>query len=295
MVSIIIASVDAEALSKVKNNIRDTIHVPYELIAIENAKGERGICSIYNEGAKRAQFDLLCFVHEDVRFETSGWGKCITAAFESNSKLGLLGVAGGAYKSRAPSSWFCYDGYNWLHQIGVIQHFKYDTDRPVTDHSLEYESNLKKVAVLDGVLLCSRKSILLNHEFDEALLTGFHGYDIDISLAIGQHWDVMATNQFLITHFSEGFYGADWFDATLLVQRKWQHLLPVMTVPLTKQQQKFLEKRNMRFFLHIARQIGSSKIKRLRLLWDSRVVKLTGWPTFLKLHIELVKKRTYRL
>lgn len=296
MISIIIASVDARLLSKIKSNIEATIQVPYELIVFENSSGERGICSIYNEGARKAQFDLLCFVHEDVHFETSGWGVKIATAFASNNKLGLLGVAGGTYKSMAPSSWFCYDGYPWLNQISVIQQFKYDTGRQTVDHSLGHKTNTqKRVATLDGVLLCSRKSIILKYPFDESLLTGFHGYDIDISLTIGQHYQVIATSQILITHFSDGHYGINWLESTLLVHRKWKHIFPVKTEPLNHKQQKFLEKRNMRFFLHLAKRIGLSKGRQLQVLWDSRIYRLLGWVAFFKLHVELFKNRTYRL
>lgn len=295
MISIIVASANPDLLSRFKVNTETTIGVAYEIIVFDNANGQKGLCELYNEGARRASFDLLCFAHEDIRFETDNWGRTVVASFSDNNRLGLMGVAGGAYKSLAPSSWFCYDGYPWLHHISVVQQFKHDLGRPDTNHSLQYRADtVKKVATLDGVLLFSKKNIIRDHPFDERLLTGFHGYDIDISLTIGQFYDVAATTQLLITHFSDGNYSLDWFKSTVQVHRKWKPLLPRTNENLTKKQVRFLEKRNMRFILYLAKKLGVSMLERLQLLWNSKLYRLIGWPTFLSLHKELIKKRDYQ-
>src|SRR5690606_4999073 len=106
MISVIISYADAIKLNRVSANIAKTIGVEYELIAFDNRRGELGLCSLYNRGAEKAKFNLLCFMHEDVIFHTLEWGKAVTDHFSNTEGLGLLGVAGSTYKSMAPSSWW---------------------------------------------------------------------------------------------------------------------------------------------------------------------------------------------
>ena len=108
MISIVICSANKEELGQVSENIRNTVGVVHEIIAIDNRTAGRGICEVYNEGARRARFDILCFMHEDIEMRTAGWGAKVLDIFNQNPQLGLLGIAGGGYKSLAPSSWYNY-------------------------------------------------------------------------------------------------------------------------------------------------------------------------------------------
>src|SRR5688572_480816 len=105
MISVIICSASSLLLNNIKKNIKDTIGVPFEILAYENSKVQRGISQIYNQGVTEANYEILCFVHEDVVFDSVGWGEEVLTAFNLNHKLGLLGVAGSSYKSLAPSGW----------------------------------------------------------------------------------------------------------------------------------------------------------------------------------------------
>lgn len=75
MLSIIICSVDKQRLSNIQRNVAETIGdgVKYEIIAIDNSERKGSITSIYNEGARRAKYPCLLFVHEDVEFQTQDW------------------------------------------------------------------------------------------------------------------------------------------------------------------------------------------------------------------------------
>ncbi|MFX4377337.1 glycosyltransferase, partial [Acinetobacter baumannii] len=68
----------------------------------DNSANRYSICSAYNEGAEKAKYDNLCFVHEDVVFRTNNWGQI---ALTEVKKFDLLGVAGSNYKSKAISGW----------------------------------------------------------------------------------------------------------------------------------------------------------------------------------------------
>ena len=43
--------------------------------AIDNREKQWPIARAYNEGASRAHYPFLFFVHEDVKFHSVGWGK----------------------------------------------------------------------------------------------------------------------------------------------------------------------------------------------------------------------------
>ena len=82
MFSIIICSISPERLLQVKKNIQETIGTEHEFIAIDNRETKWPIAKAYNEGAKRARYPYLFFVHEDVRFHSQDWGKVIAGKLE---------------------------------------------------------------------------------------------------------------------------------------------------------------------------------------------------------------------
>jgi hypothetical protein len=106
MISIIVCSVNPELARKLELNIADKIGVPCEINVIDNSKNSRSITEVYNEGAAKSQFDVLVFVHEDVAFQTSNWGKLVLKLFHENDDLGVIGIAGAKYKSKAHSGWY---------------------------------------------------------------------------------------------------------------------------------------------------------------------------------------------
>src|SRR4051812_15562048 len=105
MISVIICSIDKDFARQVQDNIARTIGVVWEHIIIDNTISTRSITQVYNIGAGRAQYDLLCFVHEDVVFDTPNWGRIIVDHFSKDHGPGLIGVAGCKYKSKTPSGW----------------------------------------------------------------------------------------------------------------------------------------------------------------------------------------------
>lgn len=100
MLSIIICSVSPERLEQVTRNIHDTIGVDYEIIAIDNREKQWPIARAYNEGASRAHYPFLFFVHEDVKFHSVGWGKCIEKKLKEPD-CGVIGFAGSKVKLNA--------------------------------------------------------------------------------------------------------------------------------------------------------------------------------------------------
>ena len=70
MFSVIICSISPERLAQTSKNIQETIGLPCEIIGMDNRERKWPIARVYNEGARRARYPYLFFVHEDVKFHS---------------------------------------------------------------------------------------------------------------------------------------------------------------------------------------------------------------------------------
>lgn len=245
MISIIICSANAEELREVSKNIDETIGVAYEIIGIDNSDGKRGICAVYNEGEKKAKFDILCFMHEDIEIKTGNWGAVLLNIFSENKEIGVVGVAGGGYKALAPSGWYCVE-YNSPDRSfqNVIQGFKLKNKEEIHAYHNPYLQKLSEVVCVDGMWFCARKDILDDKPFDEDLLKGFHGYDVDFCLNIFGKHKIVVTYDILMKHSSEGNFDRKWFETILKLHRKWNAYLPMTTTRIVDENVIYLtEKR----------------------------------------------------
>ncbi|WP_192350917.1 glycosyltransferase [Algoriphagus sp. Y33] len=295
MISIIICSANKPYLDAVKESIAKTIGCEYEILSYENAKGEHGICEIYNQGAAEARYDIVCFMHEDIEYKTQDWGKIVLRTFSENPSLGLLGVAGGDYKSLAPSSWFNFEApavFPGNKYVNLIQGFKSVHKEPVLEFCNPKDQKLAEVACVDGLWMCTKKSISTTLKFDEMLLKGFHGYDIDYSIAVGQKYTVGVTFDVLIHHLSEGKFEDLWLLEILKVHKKWSRILPINKVGLDKKEVIRLEKRLFKLFMVRLCEKGWSKKRMIDILWAARKSKIMSLSLFssLLLFVAKVKK-----
>lgn len=289
MVSVIISSADAAQLRQVTDNINSTIGVPFQLIAIDNSAGEKGICEVYNTGAKTAQYDVLCFLHEDVIIKTNNWGQALVDIFKNNAEIGLLGVAGSSYKSLSPSPW----GGHAIDTkyTNFEQCYKHEDKAPHVLYRNPNNVKLAQVACIDGVFMCTTKQVFAEYQFDEQLLKGFHVYDVDYSLTVGQRHKVMVTYDIFLSHLSEGSYNKDWMLDNIAVHKKWNNYLPVNIEGLTLKQQQVIEKISFKSFINqlieFKMQLG---IAYEMLNKNNRFIKLY-LKTFFKLNFYLMKMR----
>lgn len=211
MISCIICSKDKNLLKAVTSNIQQTIGAEYEIVGIDNADGKMGICEAYNTGIQRAKYSYLVFVHEDVVFHTNNWGQVVIKYFQQDASIGCIGVAGGRYKTKAPSHWRPlvpeFDPYDYSY---LIQHYKNGTKNEVDTWPDKTKKNAPAV-FLDGVFLAmSKQSDLM---FDGSM-EGFHGYDISICLeAIKKGLTNYVTREILLEHLSGGSFNDKWVKA----------------------------------------------------------------------------------
>ncbi|MFC4209852.1 hypothetical protein GJU39_19695 [Pedobacter petrophilus] len=296
MISLIIASANPEYLKKLKDNIAQTIGVQYELLITDNKNQKKGLSQMYNEAASLAKFELLCFMHEDIEYMTYGWGRILIDTFASRT-IGLLGVAGSTYKSLTPSMWVADGILGDPVRVNMIQHFKYTSVSPIQHRINPLKEQLSQVTTIDGVWMCMPRYVFEQHRFDEELLPGFHGYDLDLSLQIVGSYPIYVTHEILISHFSEGNPGRDWMDTILKVHQKHLAKLPLNYAKLPQPIMRTSEKNALKVLLLDLRRLGYSLPFRLAIMHRFKFYKVLSVIEFIKfyhkiLFNKLVQKKT---
>jgi hypothetical protein len=231
-------------LNALKKNIAETIGESYELIVIDNSVNQFSITEAYNSGIDKARFEYLLFLHEDVYFHTLNWGCKLIGYFSALPDLGLIGVAGATFKSKAPSLWTDAPMKNWV--LYLKQRL---SDGSVQLNTSEWASgnSFVDVKVIDGVFMATRKS--LNFRFDQNL-KGFHFYDTYLSIIVSTaRLRIIVTNDILLEHFSTGKQNEEWVKSADLFHRNYSQYLPLGTLP--KKQQEEVEFQNLVKFVEL--------------------------------------------
>lgn len=240
MLSIIISSRDISLFNQLAKNIDETVGCEYEIIRIENLN-YFGICKAYNLGVAKAKYDNFCFVHEDVLFRTSDWGKTICEIL-NDPKIGLIGIAGQTYRSKMPSTWYSFCAPENSIALNIIQHNEQTIERACINPE---NKHLTEVIVCDGVFLCSRRDVLAKYSFDENTFKNFHFYDLDFALSIRNDFKSVVTFDVLIEHFSIGKLDKRWIKEALKFYKKWNKSLPLSLNKIEKTEIKKIETSNM--------------------------------------------------
>lgn len=225
MISLIICSVNPSYLKRIKENIQSTIGVVYEIIVWDNVHEKKGLCEVYNSMAKNAEFNIICFLHEDIIFETKDWGKSLCNKFMERPDIGVIGVAGSRYKSQVYSGWYTgikeFDCANIKHQYP--DRFEHIYLTPFNDQIL-----IDDVVCVDGVFISCRKKVWEGTPFNEKGLPGFHFYDIDFSVRASKTCKVSVTYDISIVHFTlGGDFGENWVNTAFLYHSMINKELPV--------------------------------------------------------------------
>jgi hypothetical protein len=237
MISVIVCSRSSKLFTVFEKSVASSIGVVFELIRIDNELNQYSISEAYNKGVRMSKYEHLCFCHEDVVFKTMNWGPKVLNHL-SDPRIGLIGVAGSDTFSNVPNGWWVQSSDTQIAMnieqglSEITKDFKdyaYRNSIDVSALSYRVSKNVSdtekvKVIVLDGVWLCGRKRIFQDIEFDENLLTGFHGYDIDICLSSFQLYDNYVVGDILLEHKSVGEISKLWVESALAVASKWNRL-----------------------------------------------------------------------
>ncbi|MCL9809095.1 glycosyltransferase [Flavobacterium luminosum] len=243
MISIIICSREPRISEELSQNIEKTIGCPYELIVIDNSENTYSIFEAYNLGIQKSKGDFWCFMHDDILLHTKNWGVELISIFDSDNKIGLIGVAGAKMKTKMPSTWWdCPEDQKILN---IIQHFP--NNRKENWFLGFNEKQCEEVAVIDGVFMMGKKDNAIH--FDERL-KGYHNYDIYLSMVYKLNgYKIMVTQTVLLEHFSLGKINKDWYLSTLRFDNLLKQFLPLkIENVISKEQIKNQEFKNgMRF------------------------------------------------
>jgi hypothetical protein len=235
MISIIVSSKNPDFLCALSLNIAATIGNVYEILAFDNRFEKKGLCEVYNRHAERAKYNIICFMHEDVFIHTAKWGESLLKLLADKS-IGLVGISGAVFKSRYSGVWSSCDKN--LYRTNSIQHFK-NNKEPVAININKENNESAEVAIIDGVFMATRKDVFSSFSFDEKLLKGFHGYDIDYSLQVGQKYKLVVSYSILLEHLSEGTLSAQWLHDSMAIHKKWKKILPVKVFSLTDRELQY--------------------------------------------------------
>lgn len=254
MISIIVCSKYEQLATAFTDNVAATIGVEYELIHIDNSKQNYSIFSAYNEGVKRSHYPNLCFVHEDVLFLTPDWGKNIVKHL-TNPEVGVVGVAGGDAMTPAPTGWSALNK-----SMNIVES---NADRSESQHSFSpvgYSNLTRSVVLLDGVFLCIRRNLFDAIRFDENL-TGFHGYDLDISIqSFLAGYKNLVMYDVLIEHFSKGMFGWNYYKNLIYITKKWEKHLPLFESSISQEEQERFMQRKSRWLVRLCKVLVRAKV-----------------------------------
>ena len=213
MLSIIISSYQIDYFEQFKRNVEVTIgcNFVYEIVSVQN-NNEYSINEAYNKGGKKAKYNNLLFIHEDVIFRTNDWGDKLVALLKKEN-IGCIGVAGEDYESYFPSYWFS----NPNKKCHFIQDSK---DGEILMEKVNFKNDvLDPIVSLDGVFIACTRKVFEEFLFDENI-KGYHGYDYDFSVRVASVYQNYITSEILIKHFSTGGLSKEWLQSLLFVRKK---------------------------------------------------------------------------
>lgn len=249
MITIVVCCRNESDCLNLEASIRQTIGMPYEIIAVKDSLHGHSIFRALNYGIEQAKYDYICITHDDVQFYTTNWGEIVIKHLKQEG-IGLIGIAGTPTLGNIPSDWSFDIQYKNLRQKNKHNGI------PFLESSGEFNNqNSLQVVTLDGVFLCCQKSLFQTLRFDENQFSGFHSYDIDLCLqAHFSGYENRVINDVLIEHASMGNKNKSWIENQLILWRKWSKLLPTSVLPINAHQLLIKEKQYMEY--HFARRMA---------------------------------------
>ncbi len=225
MISVIVCSRLSPENDLHFRNISKTIGDEFEYIRIDNTDNQYNICSAYNEGVKRSRGDVLVFIHEDVFFMESNWGKILNSKFTDQS-IGLIGVAGSQYLFNNIAGWVA-PGRPFIK--GQVIH-ELNNGKTYNLTVFSWDKDDADVVAVDGLFFSIRRNLFDNIRFDDVTFNGFHFYDLDICMQIRKTHRLIVTKDILLKHQSGGSFNEIWKEYAQRFLQKYSTELPASCV-----------------------------------------------------------------
>lgn len=221
MISIVICSQYPNLSEDVQRSLSSTIGIEYEIVYIYNQDNKYSIFEAYQLGVARAKGDILCFMHNDVLFYSQNWGQIVEQTLADN-RIGGCAVAGVQYLRCSPAYYPVGFGMN---KINLIQ------STPNGDLYWHDYNQMSEIVAFDGLWFCIKADCFNKISFDTKTYSGFHFYDIDISLQLHkQGYKIVCLPNIQIKHLSGGHTNESWLRNSFLFASKWRNYLPLTCV-----------------------------------------------------------------
>ncbi|MBS0266511.1 MAG: hypothetical protein JSS02_31555 [Planctomycetes bacterium] len=182
----------------------------------ENA---RGLPDVYNERIRGTDSaEILVFVHDDVWIDDCFFADRLLEGLQAYD---VLGVAGNRRRVPRQPAWvFVDEQFTWdqpTNLSGRVSHGANYCGQIAWFGNVPAECEL-----LDGLLLASRKEVLLSRQVTFDSRFAFHFYDLDFCRLARDRQLRLGTWPIGLTHESSGAFGsANWKLAYQLYLQKW--------------------------------------------------------------------------
>ena len=222
MISVIYCT--RETNKKHSEHISKSSGLSKHIEVIEIVNNGEALTKAYNRGLNLAKNDIVVFMHDDVTFDTTGWGRKLIKHFDENPEYGILGLAGTTDIALSGKWW-----EDRSKMVGIVNH-EHNGKKWESKYSKSWGNELTEVLIVDGLFFAVHKN-RIKERFDENI-EGFHFYEIDFTFAnhlkgvkIGVMYNIR------VTHKSIGITNDQWETNRLQFVKKFNDELPEKLVP----------------------------------------------------------------
>lgn len=224
--SVVICRTDKDMSDNLVSTLKNIDNVNYDFVIYDNTDGKT-LSQVYNESVKKAKYENVLLVHQDVLFKDSDFSAILEKLDEKD--CGCIGFAGSKVRVKNVSSWNQIEEFNatnyYESNFGKHKHRLYPSCTNINP-------GFSNVITLDGFAMFTKKSLVEQYGFDTEK-TGFHGYDLDYTIRLslsGYRNYVYTWFDVKVLHLSPGKFNKDWFKTIInLTYTKWGDSLPMRT------------------------------------------------------------------
>jgi hypothetical protein len=199
--------------------LRKSCGVPKAQVIEKVNNGEKSLNQTYNEILQESENDIVILCHDDLYFETKGWGFKVIEHFQKND-FGILGVAGSTY---LPMSGMWWEDKRKM--IGIVNH-EHEDKKWESKYSEEQGKKIKQTVLIDGLFIAVDKN-RIKENFNEKI-EGFHFYDLEFCIGnYKKDVKIGVVTNIRITHKSIGMTNEQWEENRRLFAERHKEFLPI--------------------------------------------------------------------
>jgi hypothetical protein len=199
--------------------LKKSCGVPKAQVIEKVNNGEKSLNQTYNEILQESENDIVILCHDDLYFETKGWGFKVIEHFQKND-FGILGVAGSTY---LPMSGMWWEDKRKM--IGIVNH-EHEDKKWESKYSEEQGKKIKQTVLIDGLFIAVDKN-RIKENFNEKI-EGFHFYDLEFCIGnYKKDVKIGVVTNIRITHKSIGMTNEQWEENRRLFAERHKEFLPI--------------------------------------------------------------------